>query len=149
MSAKTKIILGGIGLFLLLGAIGSASSPKTSVESTQTSAPITKTLTPPNTPTLTPTDTPNPTFIPQNPSDNSQQYQQTQSNTPTTGNSQSGLNNNNYYTNSYGNQVHSPAYTTNGSVPAGATAQCNDGTYSFSQHHSGTCSGHGGVATWY
>jgi hypothetical protein len=30
----------------------------------------------------------------------------------------------------------------------GATAQCRDGTYSFSQHHSGTCSYHGGVAAW-
>lgn len=33
-------------------------------------------------------------------------------------------------------------------APAGATAQCRDGTYSFSQHHSGTCSHHGGVAMW-
>jgi hypothetical protein len=32
--------------------------------------------------------------------------------------------------------------------PAGATAKCKDGTYSFSQHRSGTCSGHGGVAVW-
>ncbi len=32
--------------------------------------------------------------------------------------------------------------------PAGATAQCNDGTYSFSQHRSGTCSHHGGVRRW-
>jgi len=32
--------------------------------------------------------------------------------------------------------------------PAGATAQCNDGTYSFSTHHSGTCSHHGGVRRW-
>jgi hypothetical protein len=32
--------------------------------------------------------------------------------------------------------------------PPGATAQCNDGTYSFSQHHSGTCSHHGGVRRW-
>ena len=32
--------------------------------------------------------------------------------------------------------------------PAGATAQCRDGTYSFSQHRSGTCSHHGGVARW-
>jgi hypothetical protein len=32
--------------------------------------------------------------------------------------------------------------------PAGATAKCNDGTYSFSQHRKGTCSGHGGVAEW-
>ena len=34
------------------------------------------------------------------------------------------------------------------SPPPGATAQCRDGSYSFSQHHSGTCSHHGGVATW-
>jgi hypothetical protein len=58
------------------------------------------------------------------------------------------LDNNNYYTNVDGNQVHSPANSTDGSVPAGATAQCGDGTYSFSQHHSGTCSHHGGVAQW-
>jgi hypothetical protein len=35
-----------------------------------------------------------------------------------------------------------------GSTPAGATARCRDGTYSFSQHRSGTCSDHGGVAVW-
>lgn len=57
------------------------------------------------------------------------------------------LSNNNGYTNVSGAQVHSPAYSGNG-VPAGATAQCRDGTYSFSLHHSGTCSHHGGVATW-
>jgi len=34
------------------------------------------------------------------------------------------------------------------SPPAGATARCRDGTYSFSKHRSGTCSHHGGVATW-
>jgi hypothetical protein len=33
-------------------------------------------------------------------------------------------------------------------APAGATALCRDGTYSFSQHRSGTCSHHGGVARW-
>ncbi|WP_228824112.1 DUF3761 domain-containing protein [Nocardia blacklockiae] len=32
--------------------------------------------------------------------------------------------------------------------PDGATAQCNDGTYSFSQHRRGTCSGHDGVDRW-
>jgi Protein of unknown function (DUF3761) len=32
--------------------------------------------------------------------------------------------------------------------PPGATARCRDGTYSFSQHHQGTCSHHGGVAEW-
>jgi hypothetical protein len=33
-------------------------------------------------------------------------------------------------------------------TPPGATAVCKDGTYSFSQTHSGTCSYHGGVAQW-
>jgi hypothetical protein len=37
---------------------------------------------------------------------------------------------------------------TGGSPPPGATALCRDGTYSFSQHRSGTCSHHGGVAKW-
>ncbi|HEY7440435.1 MAG TPA: DUF3761 domain-containing protein, partial [Acidimicrobiia bacterium] len=32
--------------------------------------------------------------------------------------------------------------------PPGATALCRDGTYSFSQTHSGTCSHHGGVQQW-
>ena len=35
-----------------------------------------------------------------------------------------------------------------GGAPPGATALCRDGSYSFSQHRSGTCSHHGGVATW-
>ncbi|GAA4047561.1 hypothetical protein GCM10023063_38650 [Arthrobacter methylotrophus] len=35
-------------------------------------------------------------------------------------------------------------------VPGGgATAQCNDGTLSYSANHQGTCSHHGGVAIWY
>jgi hypothetical protein len=33
-------------------------------------------------------------------------------------------------------------------APPGATALCKDGTYSFSQTRSGTCSHHGGVAQW-
>jgi hypothetical protein len=57
------------------------------------------------------------------------------------------LSNDRYYTNSDGQQVHSPAYSPGG-IPAGATAVCADGTYSFSQHRSGTCSHHGGVAQW-
>ena len=59
----------------------------------------------------------------------------------------SSLSNDRHYTNSNGQQVHSPAYSSGG-VPAGATAVCRDGTYSFSQHRSGTCSHHGGVAKW-
>lgn len=34
------------------------------------------------------------------------------------------------------------------SYPPGATAICNDGTYSSSQHRSGTCSHHSGVRQW-
>ena len=51
-----------------------------------------------------------------------------------------------YYTNVDGNQVHRPMRSA--TVPAGATARCNDGTYSFSRHRRGTCSHHGGVAAW-
>jgi hypothetical protein len=47
------------------------------------------------------------------------------------------------YINVNGNCVPSPS-----SNPAGASAQCNDGTYSYSQNRSGTCSHHGGVARW-
>jgi len=32
--------------------------------------------------------------------------------------------------------------------PAGATAQCKDGTYSHATSHRGACSHHGGVAKW-
>ena len=56
------------------------------------------------------------------------------------------LSNDNSYVNSNGNVVHSPAYSN--TVPVGATAKCQDGTYSFSQSRSGTCSHHGGVAQW-
>jgi hypothetical protein len=57
------------------------------------------------------------------------------------------LSNNNHYTNVDGQSIHSPAYSSGG-APAGATAQCVDGTYSFSQHRQGTCSHHGGVKQW-
>ncbi len=41
-----------------------------------------------------------------------------------------------------------PTKTATGSA-ANATAKCKDGTLSYSKHHSGTCSHHGGVAEWY
>ncbi len=61
--------------------------------------------------------------------------------------SQAPLAPNGTYENVDGNQVPSPYYAP--SVPAGATAQCRDGTYSFSQHRQGTCSHHGGVSEWF
>ncbi len=48
-----------------------------------------------------------------------------------------------YYVNVSGNCVHRPS-----SNPSGASAKCRDGSYSYSQHRRGTCSGHGGVAQW-
>jgi hypothetical protein len=50
------------------------------------------------------------------------------------------------YVNSAGATVCRPEAAS--SAPAGATAQCVDGVYSYSQSRRGTCSGHGGVATW-
>ncbi len=52
------------------------------------------------------------------------------------------------YINKDGVRVHSPAQTKDGEQPAGASAQCHDGSYSFSRHHQGTCSHHGGVSRW-
>jgi len=53
----------------------------------------------------------------------------------------------NHYTNVNGETVQSP--TLYNQRPSGASAQCKDGTYSFSKNRRGTCSGHGGVAEWY
>jgi hypothetical protein len=50
------------------------------------------------------------------------------------------------YVNSAGSTVCSPEQSP--TAPAGATAECGDGTYSFSESRSGTCSHHGGVAKW-
>ena len=53
-----------------------------------------------------------------------------------------------HYINKDGAVVHSPAHSVSGTAPNGASAQCRDGSYSFSQHRSGTCSHHGGVSKW-
>ena len=50
------------------------------------------------------------------------------------------------YINSFGEEVPRPRRSK--SVPAGASARCADGTYSFSRNRRGTCSHHGGVAEW-
>jgi hypothetical protein len=59
----------------------------------------------------------------------------------------SGTPSDDYYTNSDGVRVRRPVISDSG-PPASATAQCRDGSYSFSLHRSGTCSHHGGVAKW-
>src|SRR5258708_38136285 len=50
------------------------------------------------------------------------------------------------YVNSKGQTVPRPENCS--AAPKGATAQCRDGSYSFSQSRRGTCSHHGGVAKW-
>jgi len=52
------------------------------------------------------------------------------------------------YTNSQGQKVQSPTRAADDQPPGGASAQCRDGTFSFSQSRRGTCSHHGGVAKW-
>lgn len=53
-----------------------------------------------------------------------------------------------YYANRSAPVVQSLAQVRSSGVPVGATAHCVDGTYSFSQQHSDTCSQNGGVAEW-
>lgn len=55
--------------------------------------------------------------------------------------------NNGTYVNSKGQTVPRPENCS--AAPNGATAQCRDGSYSFSQSRRGTCSHHGGVAKWF
>jgi len=50
------------------------------------------------------------------------------------------------YVNSKGKTVRRPENCSG--PPKGATAQCRDGSYSFSRSRRGTCSHHGGVAKW-
>jgi hypothetical protein len=50
------------------------------------------------------------------------------------------------YVNTDHHEVHRPSATNSESPPVGYSAQCQDGTWSFTEHRSGTCSHHGGVA---
>ncbi len=134
MTLKQGLIIGGVGLgALYFVAQAATTSPVTQPVVTPTSITIQTSVVPTTTPvltvapTITPRITPRPTATPVIPT-------------------QAPLSNNNTYTNVSGNEVHSPAYSD--TVPVGASAQCRDGTYSFSQHRSGTCSHHGGVAEW-
>jgi hypothetical protein len=60
--------------------------------------------------------------------------------------SQAKCTDNGTYVNSKGERVKRPENCS--AAPQGATAQCRDGSYSFSQIRRGTCSHHGGVAKW-
>lgn len=51
-----------------------------------------------------------------------------------------------YYTARSGHRVHRPVQASR--APSGASAKCRDGSWSFSESRRGTCSHHGGVATW-
>ena len=59
--------------------------------------------------------------------------------------SERGLETHNHYINVSGHTVHSPSRTLSGTRPAGASAHCSDGSWSFSEHRRGTCSHHGGI----
>ena len=51
------------------------------------------------------------------------------------------------YVNSKGQTIKRPEMCSG--PPRGATAECRDGAYSFSQSRRGTCSRHGGVSKWF
>lgn len=53
-----------------------------------------------------------------------------------------------HYVNINGQEEHSPTKSKSDEIPTGGSAQCIDGSFSFSKHRSGTCSHHGGVAAW-
>ena len=148
---KNKYLLTGLAIISpLLLIAGVHQSSLTDVKGISVSVTVAPTETP--TPTPVP-DTPTPTFTPTNTPRPVRKdvAPTTVSRLPTqapAGESNAQLDNSNYDTNSAGNTVHSPAKTIDGRVPAGATAQCGDGTYSLSQSHRGTCSHHGGVAQW-
>lgn len=148
--------LGAAGVLALVVLVGSGGcGPGDNAGSTPSGSPVAVATSPSDSPSDSPTPTPaaRPTTAapaavpttraaappraadPTTPA--AQQQQPQQQNTGCGGD---------YYVNSSGNCVHRPV--TAPAPPAGATAKCNDGTYSFSQHRSGTCSGHRGVAEW-
>jgi hypothetical protein len=134
-----------VAIFIVSLAYFDRTPQQVAVQDASTSIAPTATATPTQTPSDTPTPTVTPSPTPTTYIAPTHATIQSAQPTPT---QEQGLSNNNYYLNSSGNDVHSPASSTDGSVPAGATAKCADGTYSFSQHRSGTCSHHGGVAVW-
>ena len=120
MGTKIRIALAGLVIFSLIGIAISSPSSKTAVEGSQTESPTTEV-------TLIPTDTPTPT-IEQAQGDPDVLYDQGEE--------------------SMQEAIDSRYYHPHQQICANATALCNDGTCSYSAQHRGTCSHHGGVATW-
>ena len=147
-----------VSTFIIIGVMGSLITSNTTLPQANQSASVydvaSTTTSQIETVTTQPVSNPTPSFTQYNPAPAAQsqpEIQTGQSNplvSPPTQSDTQNLSNDNYYVNSVGNTVHSPAYSTNNSVPVGATARCRDGTYSFSQSRSGTCSHHGGVGQW-
>lgn len=139
MSLGKKLLLGIGAVIGLLGVIGVLAPPPVATKSTapkavlgiQTQATPTKAVTTP-----TPTEAPRPTVSPS----------PTPLLTPISQPAATPVPSGQGYVNVDSNFVPSPTHAP--APPAGATAICRDGTYSFSQHRSGTCSYHDGVATW-
>ncbi len=141
--SKKQIFLGITGLVIALGFIGSTGSQtpiqtQQKTSQTQEQTPTTQIqgvrdevkIASPE-PSPTPKPTPSPKLA---------------SPTPKTITSAPTYCLNGTYVNSVGNTVCRPEQAP--STPAGATAICRDGSYSFSQSRSGTCSHHGGVSRW-
>ncbi|HEV3358333.1 MAG TPA: DUF3761 domain-containing protein [Pseudonocardiaceae bacterium] len=130
---STPLWLSAIAAAVLVGGFVNACSPDIG-----TTVPVTSTTTDaPTTTTIAPAPVPVTTIPAPPPVTEAPQVQVTQA-APDCGSGS--------YVNSDGQCVPDPVAAD--SPPAGATAKCNDGTYSFSKHHSGTCSGHHGVAEW-
>lgn len=136
LKAASGLVLG----FAVLTGCGDIAAPATVITTTTTpppmtypvpAAPVTSTTTPTSTTTSSPTSVQ--PLVPAAPSPVAAPPKKAVT-------AECGTD---YYRNVDGNCVHRP-----GGDPAGASAKCKDGSYSYSQNRRGTCSGHGGVATW-
>lgn len=140
-SRKGLIVAGVVAWVAIMGIVAadnpktdSTNSSQTSSTSTQNLPAATDTTAPAATAQTTPTETPKTPVTTPAPAPAATPA-------PASKSCPSG-----YYLNVDNNCIQSP--TAAPSAPAGATAKCADGTYSFSAHRSGTCSHHGGVAEW-
>ena len=138
---RTMLIAAGVGLFgilILFGALIEQEEKRKKVAITAESTATTATPSPSPTPAplgLT-ANTANSTNGPINSSNAIRNR---------TGGT-AGSSGSDYYINSEGESVRRPTFSK--TAPAGASARCRDGSYSFSRNRRGTCSHHGGVAEW-